>query len=753
LTRTKIIAALVGLLVGTAGPAFATVTFSPALPNVEQSMTLTLTPPVGFIVAGSPRWDFGDGTSAVGLTTATKTYNRVATFTVTVNYQYQTLGSGFPATTSESVSVTVIERRRIVFTPTNPNADQDVVFTAENFFGPGVRWDFGDGSAPAVLSTAATHRFATSGTYTVGVRDMNGASVVTFTAIVNVGENRRVTYVPPSPFVNQTVTFTAVNFLSASVQWDFGDGTAPVVLATMTTHGFGWPGAFTVKARDFGGTAISVITALVTVSVDPARRRIVASPSSPLLLDPVTFTPVNFYTTDIRWDFGDGMAATNQAGAATHVYSVPGTYTVRAWDWNGQFGEPVTTSVTAAVDPARRRIVASPSSPLLLNPVTFTPVNFYTTDIRWDFGDGAAATNQAGAATHVYSVPGTYTARAWDWNGQFGEPVTTSVTAAVDPARRRITVTPPVLSALRPVSFSAVNFYSTDILWDFGDGTPPTMQSTFVSHIFMKPGPYAVQAWDWNGQYGNPAAVSIRVGESAGPRAAFQIFFLQLRFEDGKSYKTVSKEFVPFRAFADIKYEGTGVLQVQWLVDGQAFHLTTQTLALAQETTIDSGAVPPLPTQLAGVHDVTLKINQPQTEFTIPVIRYYVAVASPVRPSVGSKAEIVAESVYGLKGVTCSLQMDTLQIPTGGYFILNGLVKFENGAPLKYGLLRIHLDDELIDQQIVRDLKKNDERRFVTSIHNQTPKAKKIYISLYDITGSEPKLVYLKSLKISPNAK
>ena len=671
MTRTKIIAALVGLLVGTAGPAFATVTFSPALPNVEQSMTLTLTPPVGFIVAGSPRWDFGDGTSAVGLTTATKTYNRVATFTVTVNYQYQTLGSGFPATTSESVSVTVIERRRIVFTPTNPNADQDVVFTAENFFGPGVRWDFGDGSAPAVLSTAATHRFATSGTYTVGVRDMNGASVVTFTAIVNVGENRRVTYVPPSPFVNQTVTFTAVNFLSASVQWDFGDGTAPVVLATMTTHGFGWPGAFTVKARDFGGTAISVITALVTVSVDPARRRIVASPSSPLLLNPVTFTPVNFYTTDIRWDFGDGMAATNQAGAATHVYSVPGTYTVRAWDWNGQFGEPVTTSVTAAVDPARRRI----------------------------------------------------------------------------------TVTPPVLSALRPVSFSAVNFYSTDILWDFGDGTPPTMQSTFVSHIFMKPGPYAVQAWDWNGQYGNPVAVSIRVGESAGPRAAFQIFFLQLRFEDGKSYKTVSKEFVPFRAFADIKYEGTGVLQVQWLVDGQAFHLTTQTLALAQETTIDSGAVPPLPTQLAGVHDVTLKINQPQTEFTIPVIRYYVAVASPVRPSVGSKAEIVAESVYGLKGVTCSLQMDTLQIPTGGYFILNGLVKFENGAPLKYGLLRIHLDDELIDQQIVRDLKKNDERRFVTSIHNQTPKAKKIYISLYDITGSEPKLVYLKSLKISPNAK
>ena len=671
MTRTKIIAALVGTLVGTAGPAFATVTFSPALPNVEQSMTLTLTPPAGIIVAGSPRWDFGDGTSAVGLTTATKTYNRVATFTVTVNYQYQTLGSGFPATTSESVSVTVIERRRVVFTPTNPNADQDVVFTAENFFGPGVRWDFGDGSAPAILSTAATHRFATSGTYTVGVRDMNGASVVTFTAIVNVGENRRVTYVPPSPFVNQTVTFTAVNFLSASVHWDFGDGTAPVVLATMTTHAFGWPGAFTVKARDFGGTAISVITALVTVSVDPARRR----------------------------------------------------------------------------------IVASPSSPLLLNPVTFTPVNFYTTDIRWDFGDGAAATNQAGAATHVYSVPGTYTARAWDWNGQFGEPVTTSVTAAVDPARRRITVTPPVLSALRPVSFSAVNFYSTDILWDFGDGTPPTMQSTFVSHIFMKPGPYAVQAWDWNGQYGNPVAVSIRVGESAGPRAAFQIFFLQLRFEDGKSYKTVSKEFVPFRAFADIKYEGTGVLQVQWLVDGQAFHLTTQTLALAQEATIDSGAVPSLPTQLAGVHDVTLKIIQPQTEFTIPIIRYYVAVASPARPPAGSQAEIVAESVYGLKGVTCSLQMDTLQIPTGGYFLLNGLVKYENEAPLKYGLLRVHLDDELVDQQIVRDLKKNDERRFVTSIHNQTPKAKKIYISLYDITGSEPKLVYLKSLKISPNAK
>jgi len=746
-------AALAGVLLGTAVPLFAVVTYSPTQPNVEQSLSLTVTSTAGSIVAGSPHWDFGDGTTASGPTTVTKIYIQAATFSVTVQYQYRIPGVGVPITATESVSVTVVERRRVVFTPTNPNVEQDVTFTAENFLGPGVRWDFGDGTGPSIGATIATHRYAGAGAYAVGARDLNGASVVTFTALVNVSDNRRVTFVPANPFVSQTVTFTAVNFMSASILWDFGDGTPPTVLSAVVPHAFGWPGTFLVKARDSGGASSRVITATVAVTVDPARRRISASPAAGFLLNPVTFTPISFYTTSIRWDFGDGTPPTTQAGSVVHAFSFPGTFTVRAWDWDGQYGEPVTTTVTMTVDPARRRITASPAAGFLLNPVTFTPISFYTASIRWDFGDGTPPTTQAGSVVHAFSFPGTFTVRAWDWDGQYGEPVTTMVTLAVDPARRRITVAPALPAAFRSVSFSAVNFYSPGILWDFGDGTAPAVQSTSVSHIYMKPGPYAVQAWDWEGRYGNPVAASVRVIENTGPRAAFQIYFLQLRFDDGKSYKTVPKDVVEFRAFADIKYEGTGLLQVQWIVDGQPFRLTTQTLAFAETTTIDSGAVPALPTQVPGIHEVTLKIVQPKPEFTIPVVRYFVAVGSPGRSPAPPAAEIVAESVSGLKAVTCFLRLDTLRVPTGGFFLLNGSVRYDDEPSLKYGLLRIHLDGELVDQQILRGLKKHDERTFVTSIHNTTPKEKELTISLYDISTTEPKLLYLKSLKILPNAR
>ncbi len=119
------------------------------------------------------------------------------------------------------------------------------------------------------------------------------------------------------------------------------------------------------------------------------------------------------------------------------------------------------------------------------------------------------------------------------------------------------------------------------ITWNFGDGRGTiVLTGNTAMHAYLEPGTYLVQAQclTWTDQ------LSVTVLPGQGPQAPFAIAFMRLRFADGKTSASVVKDFQPLLAYADLKYEGTGFLQLQWLVDDMPFKLESIPLTFAKQT-------------------------------------------------------------------------------------------------------------------------------------------------------------------------
>lgn len=202
-----------------------------------------------------------------------------------------------------------------------------------------------------------------------------------------------------------------------------------------------------------------------------------------------------------------------------------------------------------------------------------------------------------------------------------------------------ILVSPAFPRAGQPVTFTLAGVVTAGtVTWSFGDdsgggGNPAT-------HIYANARGYHVQA-----NFATMAAagvattwITVAAPFSRGPNAPFSLASVLLRWKDGQSSLSVPRDSRSLVAYADIKFEGTGHFQAQWLVDGQVIKTVTQAMSFAGRTTIDSGTMPVFPTSIPGPHDVTLRIFNPAVNFRLPVIRYVVSLedAQPLRPMVES---------------------------------------------------------------------------------------------------------------------
>jgi len=280
----------------------------------------------------------------------------------------------------------------------------------------------------------------------------------------------------------------------------------------------------------------------------------------------------------------------------------------------------------------------SPSSPRTGETVTFTlsPSSQPVGSIKWDFGDGSPVqTGTSMTATHVYTAVGSYTAKATYGVVQSAIPVTDQATVQVTNPRQ-IGFTPPQPKAGQAVTFSAQNYYSSCIHWDFGDGTVKN-GATSESHTYANAGTYTVQAYEECGTtYGASATVNVAAQGITPPpvppptQPTLAVTFVSLYFAGGKAEVSVAKDFAPLQAFADIQVTGAGLLQWQWLVDGLVVKSDTMTVSFGNKLTLDSGKVPGLPTAVPGDHRVTMRfLPQPAASFAIPVVSYFVAVKGP----------------------------------------------------------------------------------------------------------------------------
>jgi PKD repeat protein len=340
-----------GLLPNVLPTAVFTHTESKLTVNVDAS---TSTDSDGTIA--SYAWNFGDGTTATGVT-ASHAFAAAGSYPVTLTVTDNRSGV---ATTNTSVAVVANVLPSAVFTAT-PNYLTAAVDASASTDSDGTiaayAWNFGDGTTGSDATTS--HTFA-AGTYTVTltVTDNDGASSST---------TQSVTAVNP-PNVPPTASFTnAANHLAVSVDgtastdpdgtvvgyaWDFGDGFTTTDPTVAHTYAAGGTYTVTLNVTDNQGVT-GTTTKQLTVAPNAAPTAVIATSSNGALVNVngAASTDSDGTIASYAWTFGDGGTATGATASHTYAAATGGyPVTLTVTDNDGVSStETTTVTLSAAV--------------------------------------------------------------------------------------------------------------------------------------------------------------------------------------------------------------------------------------------------------------------------------------------------------------------------------------------------------------------------------------------------------------------
>src|SRR5690625_1632334 len=309
-------------------------------------------------------WDFGDGTSAEGLT-ATHTYAEAGDYTLTL-----TVTDNDGASDSASQQVTVVAPPQNVpptaaFTAV-PNDLTVSVDGSDSTDSDGTieswSWAFGDGAS--ATGPTAQHTYAAPGTdeITLTVTDDDGAQdtyseSVTVTALP-------VNLQPVAEFgvtvSGSTATLDARDSSDPdgtieSYEWELGDG--ETATGQVVVHTYDAAGSYEVTLTvidDGGADASATRTVVVTgppVENEPPTASFTAAVSGMRVsLDGTGSSDADGSITDYVWTFGDGNAGTGPL--TSHTYAAAGTYEITLTVVDDRGGEHSATEEVQITGPA-----------------------------------------------------------------------------------------------------------------------------------------------------------------------------------------------------------------------------------------------------------------------------------------------------------------------------------------------------------------------------------------------------------------
>lgn len=104
----------------------------------------------------------------------------------------------------------------------------------------------------------------------------------------------------------------------------------------------------------------------------------------------------------------------------------------------------------------------------------------------------------------------------------------------------------------------------------------------------------------------------------------FNINRINLYFDNKRAETTVARNFPKLKAYADIRFVGSGFFQGHWEVDGRIISTVNQHLTYGRSITLQTPDIPSLPTIDPGSHIVRFVITNPQIEMPLPSIVYFV---------------------------------------------------------------------------------------------------------------------------------
>lgn len=119
------------------------------------------------------------------------------------------------------------------------------------------------------------------------------------------------------------------------------------------------------------------------------------------------------------------------------------------------------------------------------------------------------------------------------------------------------------------------------------------------------------------------ANVSINI-TSSDAAASFNVKRIELYFDNKRAEVTVQKHFPNLKAYADIRYAGSGLLEGYWEVDGRIISRVHQMLTFGAMTTLKTPDLPPLPTFDPGSHIIRFVITNQGSGLPTPALIYFV---------------------------------------------------------------------------------------------------------------------------------
>ena len=468
-------------------------------------------------------WDFGDGTTLAGSTTAQHSYVDDGIYTVTFTASDDDGGSSSdsasavianlpPVISQLDIPSSAIEGQQVSVTATASDSGSDPLsFT----------WDFGDGS-PAQTGNPLTYNWGDEGSYTVTVTvtDDEGGST---------SSSESITVSNAAPSIDQgnfpggqegdslafSVQASDPGNDSLAYNWDFGDGSAPGS-GPSSVHSYANQGSYSVivvVSDGDGGTA--QLSQLVEVlNAAPVIENLTGNTSG-LEAQVLSWTaqvsdPGSNDTVTGNWDFGDGTSATGLS--ASHSFSNNGNYTVTfsATDNDGATATAV-IAVTVSNEGPTITSLSVPSGDegqiLQFEGTAIDPGND-TLSYSWDFGDGSGPATGP-SVSHAYDDDGNYLVTLLVTDEDNGTATATASAIIANLAPQLVSVAGPSAGEEGEAlvfTATASDPGPTDddsllFTWDFGDGSAPSVGAS-VLHAFPDDGTWLVSVVTADGEGG-----------------------------------------------------------------------------------------------------------------------------------------------------------------------------------------------------------------------------------------------------------
>lgn len=458
--------------------------------------TVCLNKTVSFSNTSSPVpvssfWSFGDGTTANNID-AMHNYATSGIYTVWLYNTY----SGYV----DSVSKTIIVIPGLIsnFTaPVTGKCDPPLTVNFQDIT-PGAQswlWIFGDSTTSTLQNPV--HTYTTYGSFTDTLITSNSfgcSDTLIKPNYINI--QKPVISIPSLPIKGclpltiAPIPNIATSELITSYQWDFGDGTTSVL--PNPTHTYITQGIYNVTliiATASGCTDTLTIPAAVKVGSKPVPG-FSTTITSACAHQQVEFTDLTDTADQWQWDFDDG-SPTSSAQNPGHIFYDTGYFSIKLIAYNyGCADSIVQTNYIHVLPPIARFTPAS----ICTNRFQFSFTDESTVPLtwQWDFGDGSPISS-AQNPVHTFPALATYNVNLIVTNGSCADTISQSINT-ID---QTPDISPSVAATCRgnSITFTATNInlsLTTNLSWDFGDGTQVDVTSDSINHQYANSGTYTV---------------------------------------------------------------------------------------------------------------------------------------------------------------------------------------------------------------------------------------------------------------------